>query len=84
MTQLQNPLVRILALCIPVLLFAPGCEHDEDPVGPGGPGGNEDELVPTLSSIQANIFNRSCAISGCHVGSGAPHGMELSQGKTYS
>lgn len=48
------------------------CEH-ADPVETGG-------ADPTLESIQTNIFNQSCALSTCHVGSNAPLGLDLSAG----
>lgn len=48
------------------------CEH-ADPIDTGG-------IQPTLESIQTNIFDRSCALSGCHVGSNAPQGLDLSAG----
>lgn len=51
------------------------CEHS-DPIVDGGNGG----LEPTLESIQTNIFNTSCALSGCHLGSNAPQGLDLSEG----
>lgn len=37
----------------------------------------------TLSSLQTSIFTPRCAVSGCHVGAGAPEGMDLSAGLTY-
>jgi mono/diheme cytochrome c family protein len=37
-----------------------------------------DAIQPTLSSIQANIFTPKCAVSGCHVGTGAPLGLDFS------
>jgi hypothetical protein len=30
--------------------------------------------------VQENIFNRSCALSGCHAGPGAQQGLNLSEG----
>lgn len=57
------------------------CEKDSGIVD-GGDGGNggDDGLEPTLASIQSNIFNLSCALSGCHTGSNAPEGLDLSAG----
>ena len=60
--------------------FVLGCEHSP-PVQPAG-----FALQPDLSSIQTNIFDRKCAIEGCHIGSGAPpigNGMDLARGKTF-
>ncbi len=38
----------------------------------------------TYSQVQAQIFNASCALSGCHTGSSPPRGMNLSAGQAYS
>ncbi|RMF56542.1 MAG: hypothetical protein D6748_13260 [Calditrichaeota bacterium] len=54
------------------LLFS--CEH----VGPIEPG-----LQANFTSIQENIFSQRCALSGCHVGTTAPFGLDLSEGKAY-
>ena len=64
---------RILCAAGALLLFA-SCEH-ADPLDTGG-------IQPTLESIQAEIFNRSCALSGCHVGDSAPFGLDLSEGNS--
>jgi hypothetical protein len=38
----------------------------------------------TLSAVQEQVFNQSCALSGCHVGSQAPMGLVLSAGQAHS
>ena len=48
-----------------------------------GCGGGSDQMVstpqnPTLLDVQAQVFTPRCAISGCHVGSGAPFHLDLS------
>ena len=56
------------------------------PSGDGAEGGDFvagfsiEGLQPTLDSIQANVFEGSCALSGCHDGGGTglPRGMDLS------
>ena len=52
-----------------------GCEH-ADPLG-------ANDTTPTLSNIQTTIFNASCAVSGCHRGSDAPLGLDLSAGNAH-
>ena len=37
-------------------------------------------LVPTLASIQDNVFTVTCAVSPCHTGAGAPFGLQLDPG----
>ncbi len=64
----ERPLIVLLA----VLCLA-GCEH-ADPLDPG-------RLEPTLSSIQANVFDLNCALSGCHAGSSPQQGLNLSRGQ---
>jgi hypothetical protein len=63
-------LVRGIVLMAAVGLI--GCEH----AGPVG----ADDPAPTLETIQAEVFNASCAVSGCHRGSDAPLGLDLSAG----
>ena len=49
---------------------------------------NEDDpnvtVEATFSSIQANVFNKSCALSGCHDSGSKQSGLDLSSGKAYS
>ncbi len=56
-----------------VMLLATGCEH-ADPLDPN-------RLEPTLSSIQANIFDLNCALSSCHAGPAPQLGLDLSAGQ---
>lgn len=58
---------------INILLDANG-----QPIGGGGGGGTT--LVPTLASIQANVFTPSCAVAGCHGGAAAQQGLRLDPG----
>ena len=50
---------------------------------PLGEGGNI-PLGPTLASLQVNVFDRSCAVAGCHAGSTAPLGLRLDAGFSYA
>jgi hypothetical protein len=54
-----------------------GCEHEAVTDAPV-------TLAPKFSSLQANIFSTNCAVSGCHLGSSAPHGLDLSAGSAYA
>lgn len=61
-------------LCL-LAVFALGCER--------APVEEEDEpSAPTLTEVQAQVFSASC--TQCHAGSGAPQGLDLSQGNAYS
>ncbi len=52
-----------------------GCEH-ADPL-------DDEPTTPTLSSIQQSTFTVSCAVSGCHLGSGAAASLDLSAGNAH-
>ncbi len=62
----------LLTLLLAPLLMA-GCEH-ADPLDPN-------RIDPTLSSIQANIFDLNCTFSGCHGGAAPQLGQDLSAGQ---
>jgi len=57
-----------------VFMFFASCSEDS---------GFQEARVPnaTLSSIQTNVFDRSCALSGCHNGDERPN---LSSGQSFS
>ncbi len=38
---------------------------------------------PNFSEIQANVFTTTCAVSGCHLGGTAPHGLQLDETNSY-
>lgn len=40
-------------------------------------------LEPTYSSIQAQVFSVSCAVSGCHTGANPPQGLNLESDQSY-
>lgn len=65
-----------LLIAAAACLVLVSCEH-ADPL-------DQDELEPTLASIQENIFDVSCALSGCHVGANPPMGLDLSAGQSQS
>lgn len=73
-------LFKTLLPLLCVMLFV-GCEHS-DPGGPVGTGPGPDP-EPTLSSIQENIFDTNCALSGCHAGANPQQGMNLSAGESF-
>lgn len=41
------------------------------------------KVEPTLVSIQTNVFDKSCALSGCHDG-GGDSGLDLRSGKSHA
>jgi len=43
-----------------------------------------DNSLATFSTIQKEIFNVSCALSGCHSSADAAPGMDLSTGKAFN
>jgi len=44
----------------------------------GGDCGDMDDVEPTLTSLQANLFEPSCAYVGCHAGSSPKASLDLS------
>jgi len=50
----------------------------------GGGGGSDSMMGPsgtvTLADVQAQIFSPKCALSGCHIGTNPPRGLDLSSG----
>ena len=43
-----------------------------------------EQLAPTLTDIQATIFDTNCAVSGCHAGASPQLGQDLSAGQSFS
>jgi hypothetical protein len=69
----------LLPLVVLGLATTPGCEHAEAL----GPIQNNPTEPPTLTDVQTRVFTQSCALSGCHLGSSAPLGLDLSEGQAY-
>lgn len=42
-----------------------------------------DDREADFSTIQAQIFSQSCALSGCHAGDSAPLGLDLTEEEAY-
>lgn len=40
----------------------------------------QDPGTATLQEVQSSVFSPRCAVSGCHIGAGAPFQLDLSQG----
>lgn len=53
-----------------------GCEHSE-PFAPTNPDA-------TFSSIQTNILDSGCAVTGCHLGPSSPFALDLSSDVSYN
>ena len=57
-----------------------GLDANGNPIGPGGGGG--EPLTADFKSIQDNVFTPIC--TKCHIGSGAPEGLQLDAAHSYS
>lgn len=66
-------MVRLFqGLALGMVVTAVGCGGASDPV-------SEPSAGPvTLLVVQSQVFTPHCALSGCHAGSGAPFGLDLS------
>ena len=60
---------------------ASGCAIPATP--PSTPPPQGAPLVPTLASIQANVFSVDCAASGCHGGAASQQGLRLDPGFSF-
>lgn len=78
-----------LLICTALILAA--CGGGDGGGGSGtDPGNNNNNnnnvplgLEANFNSIQTKLFDTTCAVSGCHLGSSAPHGLQLSAGDSY-
>ena len=52
--------------------------------GSDSPAPSSTPVDPTLVSIQAGIFNVSCALSGCHAGAAPQQSLNLSDGSSFN
>ena len=58
-----------------------GLNANGQPEGPGG-AGTPPPLTADFSSIQANVFSQICI--RCHIGAGAPEGLQLDAAHSYA
>ncbi len=58
-----------------------GLDINGNPVGDSG-GGLPVAFEPTFTNIQQNVFTPIC--TACHIGPGAPQGLQLDQAHAYS
>ncbi len=68
-------MIKNIVISAAMMLFIFGCER-------AAPVQNQ-PIEVTLTSIQANVFDLNCAVSGCHLGSSAPLGLDLSEGNAF-
>ena len=65
-----------------------GCSGGDGPGSGGSPPPPPPPPPPSLSAvfsdIQANVFTPNCATSGCHVGAGAPQGLQLDATNSFA
>lgn len=59
-----------------------GCSSNT-PFEPGNDNQSSNVTRSKFSEIQKNVFNTSCALSGCHAGSNPKQGMSLEAGKAF-
>jgi hypothetical protein len=72
---------RNLLLLFIIVLFLSSCSDgivSECPTNP-----INIKIRSNFTSIQTELFNKNCALSGCHSGSFPAGGMDLTEGKAY-
>jgi hypothetical protein len=69
----------VLAALIAIALASCSKSSSNNPTGTS----SSDTTVTLASQVQP-IFTANCALSGCHAGSGAQQGMDLTAGNAYS
>lgn len=70
---------KTVSTALILFLFALGCNNVEGPDYDNG--GDQPALKATFSSIQQNVFAKSCAFSNCHGGTQEPN---LNAGSAYN
>jgi len=72
--------IKKVLTVIAIIAFLTGCSKgNKNPAD-----GNTIPLGPTLSSIQVNIFDQSCAFSTCHAGSNPAENLNLEPGRSFT
>ncbi len=64
--------------------FLPACGNSDADPAPSGGAGTSGATEATLTSLQANLFTPSCALSGCHSSTDPENGLDLSAGKSFA
>lgn len=78
-SEKRLPTLARLAAGLPMLAIL-ACGGDG---GGGGNGGTTGPTNPTLALDVQPIFTASCALAGCHTGTGPAEGLDLSSGNTF-
>ena len=81
--EYKSVLLNLLLICASI--FIASCADkivSQDDLRSSRP--QQSTQLSTLSEIQNQIFNPSCAIAGCHGSSSPQANLNLSEGKSYS
>jgi hypothetical protein len=76
-----GPRPWIATLCVGIAGLLAGCENDDATLGVPSP--FPPAAIISLSRDVQPIFNRSCAISGCHSGGAPQANMSLEAGEIF-
>ncbi|MCB9057722.1 MAG: hypothetical protein H6627_04095 [Calditrichae bacterium] len=73
-----------LILTFAIFLIVLSCSEDNStgPVADNTPENNN--IAPTFSEINTNVFQASCAFSGCHANNSRQAGLDLSSSNSYN
>jgi len=80
----MEKLDRIIKRTIPILLILSLNACEDQIVNQCNDEINSGSKLSTLSEIQMNVFDVSCATSGCHIGPNPPANLNLEAGNSFS
>ncbi|MEM7502395.1 MAG: hypothetical protein AAF417_10150 [Pseudomonadota bacterium] len=90
-TLLKRALDRSFLLLVATVLVAAcgggdgtGSQNNAPPAPPAPPPPPPAAFNAVFSEIQAAVFTPTCATSGCHVGAGAPQGLQLDETNSFA
>ena len=76
-------LYKYFSTLIFLFILIAGCSEDT-PLQPAPPDNQPAVKLSTFSEIQRQVFNPSCAVSGCHAGANPAANLDLTAANSYN
>ena len=76
-------LYKYFSTLIFLFILIAGCSEDT-PLQPAPPDNQPAVKLSTFSEIQRQVFNPSCAVSGCHAGTNPAANLDLTAANSYN